>query len=363
MKTVIVTGSAGLVGSECVRFYASREFRVVGIDNDQRSEFFGPAASTMPLRERLKADFPEYIHVSASVVNSEKLNDTFEDHRGDIVAVIHTAAQPSHDWAASNPHIDFSVNAYGTLNVLETARMHCQKAAAFVFTSTNKVYGDRPNEMRFENLKKRCEPSTWEHDSALASDNGFSETLSIDQSTHSLFGASKLAADILVQEYGRYFGMNTVAFRCGCLTGPGHAGARQHGFLSYLVRCAVRGEPYTVIGYKGKQVRDNLHAADLVEAFDAYIRNPKPGAVYNMGGGRANSCSVREAIAMVEKITGKAMTVRYDDTPRVGDHQWWITDTRKFQLDYPEWRVTRGLEAILREMVDGYTRHETANLP
>ncbi len=353
MKTIIVTGSAGLVGSECVQYYASREFRVIGIDNDMRSRFFGAEASTLSVRRRLQSQIPGYEHIDADIRKSV-IDDVFEENGAKITAVIHTAAQPSHDWAASDPHADFGVNAVGTLNLLEATRRHCPKAA-FVFTSTNKVYGDRPNQ--FELLEEwgsridcvgimRESPGMDFHDGL----HGLAEHLSIDQSTHSLFGVSKTAADLLVQEYGRYFGMPTVSFRCGCLTGPAHAGTKLHGFLSYLVRCAVTGTPYTVIGYKGKQVRDNLHSADLVAAFDAYIQNPKPGEVYNMGGGRENSCSVREAIALTEEVTGRQIEVKYDDTPRIGDHKWWITDTRKFRRDYPAWSVTRGMRQIVEEI-------------
>lgn len=354
MNTIIITGSAGLVGSEAVRFYAAREFRVVGIDNDMRSQFFGPEASTVGVREMLQAEFPEYIHVNGSIIDSALLADVFEDERRNIVAVIHAAGQPSHDWAASDPHIDFSVNAYGTLSMLEATRRYAHRAA-FVFTSTNKVYGDTPNQQAIFEQETRYE-NAYFADFGEKMEHGIGEWMSVDACTHSLFGASKLAADILVQEYGRYFGMNTAAFRCGCLTGAAHAGAKQHGFLSYLVRCAMTDTPYEIIGYKGKQVRDNLHAADLVQAFDAYIRNPKPGAVYNIGGGRVNSCSVIEAIRLVEQISGRKLRTTYNETARLGDHRWWITDTRKFQRDYPEWRVTRNLEQIIGEMVNGHIR-------
>lgn len=356
MKTAIVTGSAGLVGSEAARFYAQREFRVAGIDNDMRSKFFGTGASTKDTSHVLES-LPNYQHHDCDIRDENQLRVLFDRCR-DIAAVIHTAAQPSHDWAAENPRLDFAINATGTLSLLEWTRQRAPKAA-FIFTSTNKVYGDRPNctlgHWREEETRWELKDFDYETESWWADEGrGFAEEMPIDHCTHSLFGASKLAADILVQEYGRYFGMNTVAFRCGCLTGPAHAGAKQHGFLSYLVRCCMLGEPYTVIGYKGKQVRDNLHAADLVNAFDAYLRNPKPGAVYNMGGGRENSCSVREAIALVERISGKKMQVSYDDKARVGDHQWWITDTSKFRQDYPAWRVERGLEQIVAEMVEAY---------
>jgi CDP-paratose 2-epimerase len=351
MRTIIVTGSAGLVGSECVRYYCNREFQVIGVDDDHRAKFFGPEASVAATRDALIREFKNYTHFEIDVATA-----ALTPFRGDCIAIIHTAAQPSHDWASSDPSEDWRVNATGTLGMLEWARKYAPKAA-FIFTSTNKVYGDGPNELELRDGESRVEAFEWGYDNEIPSRsllNGFDESLSIDQCKHSLFGCSKLAADILVQEYGHYFGMNTVSFRCGCLTGPAHMGTKLHGFLSYLVRCAMMGEPYTVIGYNGKQVRDNLHSADLVAAFDEYIKAPRPGEVYNMGGGRDNSCSVREAIRLVEEVSGKAIDVRYEDEPRIGDHKWWITDTRKFQGHYPDWSVKIGLRETVRQIVEAY---------
>ncbi len=355
MSTILVTGSAGLIGSESARHFAAQGHQVIGIDNDLRSKFFGPDASTLSVRQRLQASIPGYEHIDADIRNRNIIDEVFASY--EFSAVIHTAAQPSHDWAASDPHTDFGVNAVGTLNLLEATRRHCPNAA-FVFTSTNKVYGDRPNEREFSDCSEDFNipylvPVAGPNDGDF---QGFDESLSIDQSKHSLFGASKVAADILVQEYGRYFGMPTVAFRCGCLTGPAHAGTKMHGFLSYLVKCAVSGTPYVVIGYQGKQVRDNLHSADLVAAFDEYIQAPRPGEVYNMGGGRENSCSVREAIKLVEEVTGRQIEVQYDDNARQGDHKWWISDTRKFRRDYPGWKVSRSLTQIVEEIVAQFSK-------
>lgn len=353
MNTIIVTGSAGLVGSECVRYFAAREFRVVGIDNDMRSRLFGADASVSHQADLLRLQHRNYEHLDGDFRNIWRLIDG--PYAESVRAIVHCAGQPSHDWAAHDPIADFSINASGTLELLEFARQRLPHAA-FIFTSTNKVYGDRPNEWKLFEDESRFEPYPLREadQSDCCLEFGINESLSIDACIHSLFGASKLAADILVQEYGRYFGMNTVAFRCGCITGAAHAGAKQHGFLSYLVRCAMTDTPYEIIGYKGKQVRDNIHAADLVAALDCYLKKPTPGAVYNMGGGRANSCSVREAIALVERISGKKLRTSYTDTPRVGDHQWWITDVRKFQRDYPGWNVTRNLEQIIIEIVESY---------
>jgi CDP-paratose 2-epimerase len=278
------------------------------------------------------------------------INRIFEHYGSSIAAVIHAAAQPSHDWAAREPLTDFSVNATGTLNLLEATRRHARDAA-FIFCSTNKVYGDAPNRLLYQSLPTRYEPT-----SVLFRD-GLTELMSIDQSMHSVFGASKVAADIMAQEYGRYFDMNTGVFRGGCLTGQHHAGAKLHGFLSYLVRCIVHDEPYTIFGYNGKQVRDNIHASDMVAAFVAFMITPRPGEVYNIGGGRANSCSVIEAIKMVEKEHGRqANHITYSGIARRGDHKWWITDLGKIRRHYPNWDITIGLQDIIREMV----YHETS---
>src|SRR6266516_2192125 len=294
MQTIIVTGSSGLIGSETAKRFAREGRRVIGIDNDMRAQFFGAEASTKATRDELVKNLPEYEHHELDIRDAKSIGALFAKHRGKIRAVIHTAAQPSHDWAARDPQTDFGVNALGTLNLLEAAREHAPDVP-FVFCSTNKVYGDTPNRLPLEELEKRLE---------LPQDHpyygGIDTSMSIDDSTHSLFGVSKAAADLLVQEYGRYFDMPTVCFRGGCLTGPQHAGAQLHGFLAYLMKCTVTGTPYTVFGYGGKQVRDNIHSADMVACFEAFQRAPRAGAVYNMGGGRRSNCSMIEAIEICE---------------------------------------------------------------
>ncbi len=346
MSVAVVTGSAGLIGSEAVRMLSTNGYHVVGIDNDMRRHFFGEEASTRPVRFWLEQHLPNYEHHNVDIRDREAIEKIFARYAGDVRIVIHTAAQPSHDWAARDPYCDFSVNATGTLTLLETTRRFARDAS-FIFTSTNKVYGDNPNRLPFVEL-----PTRWE----IAEDHpyfehGIDEQMSVDHTTHSLFGASKLAADALVQEYGRYFGMNTVCFRGGCLTGPAHRGAPLHGFLAYLVKCAVSGQPYTILGYKGKQVRDNIHARDLVNMFWHYHQEPRPGEVYNAGGGRHSHCSILEVIAICERILGRKMDVRYQERPRVGDHIWYVSDTRKFRSHYPDWHYTYDLEAIVREMI------------
>lgn len=348
LKTVIVTGSAGLVGSECVRYFSPRCERVIGIDNNMRRTLYGDEASTARTAMELQRDYGNYFHRCADIRRYDEIEWAFDTERENVSAVIHCAAQPSHDWAARDPFTDFDINARGTLNLLEATRKHCPEAA-FVFMSTNKVYGDGPNAI--EHLHEDFSGLRIEYET-----NGIDETFPVDSCTHSLFGCSKLAADLYVQEYGRYFGMNTVCFRGGCLTGPAHAGTKLHGFLSYLVKCCVTGTPYEVIGYGGKQVRDNIHSADLVTAFDAFIQNPKPGSVYNIGGGRDNSCSVLEAILLAEEITGKKMQVTFKDEPRIGDHKWWITDNGKFRADYPEWKITKSLRDIVAEIAAAFER-------
>jgi CDP-paratose 2-epimerase len=350
MSVVLITGSAGLIGAEAVRFFAGEGFDIVGIDNDMRRVFFGNEASTAWSRQRLETEVKNYHHVDGDIRDVDMLSRVFARYGSAIAAVIHTAAQPSHDWAASDPQTDFAINANGTLNLLEAARHHCPQAA-FVFTSTNKVYGDAPNALPLVEHELRWEVSP-EHRFAA---HGIDESMSVDLCLHSLFGASKLSADVVVQEYGRYFGMNTACFRGGCLTGPGHSGAKLHGFLAYLAKCAVAGDPYTVLGYKGKQVRDNIHSYDLVNAFWHYIRTPRHGAVYNIGGGRHANCSMLEAIAACERLTGKPMNWSYSDQNRTGDHVWWISDVRRFQSDHPDWQYRYDIDAMLAEIVDGLT--------
>lgn len=345
MSTVLVTGSAGLIGSESVRFFANLGFNVIGVDNDMRSFFFGQSASTLWNRDLLKETYGDkYHHFDADIRDRTAIEAIFKEHSSDISLIIHTAAQPSHDWAANDPHIDFTVNANGTLVLLEATRQFCPNAV-FIFTSTNKVYGDTPNFLPLEELETR-----WE----IAADHpyapGIDESMTIDNSKHSLFGASKVAADILVQEYGKYFDMKTASFRGGCLTGPAHSGAKLHGFLAYLMRCTITGEPYTIFGYRGKQVRDNIHSYDLVNAFYHFYQNPRSGEVYNIGGSRHSNCSMLEAITMCEKLSGKTLQYSYTDDNRSGDHIWYISDVRKFQSHYPQWHYKYNLEDILQDI-------------
>jgi CDP-paratose 2-epimerase len=344
MRTVIVTGSAGLVGSETVKRFAQEGARVVGIDNDMRTRLFGPEASTKKTRDDLIAKVRNYEHYDLDIRNAAAVAELFKRYRGKIDAVVHTASQPSHDWAARDPQTDFTVNANGSLNLLEGARTFAPEAP-FIFTSTNKVYGDTPNRLPLQEL-----PTRWEIEPGHEYEPGISETMSIDYSKHSLFGASKAAADLLVQEYGRYFGMPTVSFRGGCLTGPAHAGTELHGFLSYLMICAVKNRPYRVFGYRGKQVRDNIHSFDLVEAFVEFIRSPRVAEVYNIGGSRHSNCSMLEAIGLCENISGRKLSWNYEETHRIGDHIWWISDVRKFQKHYPSWKFRYSLREILEEI-------------
>lgn len=347
MDIAIVTGSAGLIGAAACRFFAEKGFKVVGIDNDMRSYFFGPEASTDWCRAKLESEIPNYSHKQVDIRERQSIDKIFAEYNSDIKIVIHTAAQPSHDWAAKEPFTDFSVNADGTLVILEATRQYCPKAV-FIFTSTNKVYGDTPNYLPLIEGETRWECST-EHRFA---EHGIDESMSIDQCKHSLFGASKVAADILVQEYGRYFDLKTAIFRGGCLTGPGHSGAMLHGFLAYLMKCAISSQPYTIYGYKGKQVRDNIHSYDLVNCFYHFYQNPRIAEVYNMGGSRFANCSMLEAIALCEKITGKKMNYSYSDQARSGDHIWWISDVRKFEQHYPEWKFKFTIEHTLAQIHD-----------
>ncbi len=345
MSVAVVTGSSGLVGSETVSFLLAKGLQVVGIDNDMRAYFFGTGASTSWNTARLKK-LENFTSVSADIRDESAISRVFSELGTNLSLVVHTAAQPSHDWAAREPLTDFSVNATGTLILLEATRRHAPDAT-FIFTSTNKVYGDTPNHLPLVEKEMRYEvdPS---HPYAT---HGIDEQMTLDQSKHSLFGASKVAADILVQEYGRYFGMKTGVFRGGCLTGPAHSGAELHGFLAYLVECVVKEKPYRVIGYKGKQVRDNIHSFDLVNAFWSFFQNPRPAAVYNMGGSRHSNCSVLEAISLIQKIAGKSLSFTVEETSRSGDHIWWVSDVRKFQQHYPDWEYRYDLNAILSEMV------------
>lgn len=346
MSTVVVTGSSGLVGSAATAFFSGKGFNVVGIDNDSRKQFFGDEASTKATGLALQSSLKNFSLHEIDIRDFALLDQLFGSLGEEIFAVIHCAAQPSHDWAARDPMTDFGINAVGTLNLLEATRKHSPDAR-FVFMSTNKVYGDRPNSFEYEERESRWSPikaSRWEV--------GFDESLSIDDSTHSLFGVSKASADLLVQEYGRYFGLKTVAFRGGCLTGPDHAGVALHGFLSYLVKCIVHGRSYTIFGHKGKQVRDNIHTKDLVEAFWHYIESPSVGAVFNIGGGIEANVSMIEAIEIAQSIAKRNLDFQISSEARKGDHIWYVSDTSRFQAAYPGWKISIGIQQILEEMVD-----------
>jgi CDP-paratose 2-epimerase len=346
MKVAIITGSAGLIGSEAAKFFHGKGFKIVGIDNNMREYFFGASASTAKNVIKLSEELEYYEHHNCDIRDYADIELVFKKYGQDIDIVIHTAAQPSHDWAAREPFTDFGVNANGTLNILEAARQYAPKAV-FIFTSTNKVYGDTPNYLPLIEGETR-----WEVDpSHKYARDGIDESMSIDNSKHSIFGASKVAADIMVQEYGKYFGMKTVVFRGGCLTGPAHSGAELHGFLAYLVLCAVNNKPYTIFGYKGKQVRDNIHSKDLIAAFWQYYQNPRPGEVYNMGGSRHSNISMIEAIAMIKEISGYELNYTLSEEARIGDHIWYVSDVGKFKAHYPEWKYEYDIKTILTEMI------------
>ena len=340
---VLVTGSNGLIGSEAVLHYDALGCQVFGIDNNMRAEFFGPKGDTTWNLERLRSRTHHFEHHGIDIRDKDSVFRFFEANRPDLV--IHCAAQPSHDKAKDIPILDFEVNASGTLHLLEATRRHSPEAV-FIHMSTNKVYGDVPNEKPLVEKETR-----WEY-ADPADHDGIDETCRLDRCTHSLMGASKTAADIMAQEYGRYFGLRVGVFRGGCLTGPAHSGVQLHGFLNYLVRVAVSGERYTVFGYKGKQVRDNIHSSDVIAAFEAFRSNPRPGEVYNLGGGRANSVSMLEAIARLEQLTGRPVNWSYADQNRIGDHICYISNLGKLKRDYPGWDIRRSLDSILGEMVE-----------
>lgn len=342
---VIVTGSCGLIGSEAVRYYDKRAELVVGIDNNMRAEFFGKDGDTTWVRDRLEVECPKYKHLSVDIRDRERIFGIIDELKPNLI--IHCAAQPSHDLAARIPCVDFEVNAVGTLNLLEATKTSASDAV-FIFMSTNKVYGDAPNNISLMELETR-----WDYDDPSYV-NGIPESFSIDQSKHSLFGASKVAADVMVQEYGRYFGMKTVAFRGGCLTGPGHSGAELHGFLSYFFKAALNGRRYTIYGYKGKQVRDQIHSIDVISAFDEFYKNPKCGAVYNLGGGKDNSVSILESFDRVEQLLGKKIHYEYSDQNRIGDHICYYSDLAKLKNDFPNWTITRSLDDIFEEFARSY---------
>lgn len=344
MKYVIITGSSGLVGSEAVSFFHQKGFKVIGIDNNLRLFFFGKSASTNWKKKFQIKNFKNFFYYKIDIRNYNKLERLFLKYRSKVKCIIHAAAQPSHDWAAKDSKTDFAVNALGTLNLLELTRKYCPKAV-FIFVSTNKVYGDTPNRMKFTETKTRFE---------IQKNNkfydGIDESMSIDQSTHSLFGVSKSYADLATQEYGRNIGLKTGVFRLGCITGGSHSGAELHGFLSYLVRANLKKIPYTIYGYKGKQVRDNIHALDLVKCFWEFFKNPKKGEVYNIGGGRNNSCSVLEAMKIIEQKTKIKFTFKISRQNRVGDHIWYISNNKKFKKEYRNWKVRINLTEIIEDI-------------
>ena len=346
MGVIIVTGSSGLIGSETVKFFADQGHDVIGLDNNMRKYFFGEDGSTSWQTTQLQK-LKNFSHKEVDIRDGDALKKLFGHYGKDLTAVIHTAAQPSHDWAAKEPLTDFTVNAVGTVELLEATRQFA-KDAVFIFISTNKVYGDTPKFLPLVEQDRR-----WEVDESHSfAAHGIDETMSIDQCKHSVFGASKVAADVMVQEYGRYFDMKTATFRGGCLTGPAHSGAELHGFLAYLAKCVVTGRPYTVFGYKGKQVRDNIHSADLVSCFAEFMKAPRAGEVYNIGGSRHSNCSMLEAISMMEELAGKTLNYSLSDEARSGDHIWWISDVRKFQNHFPNWKYQYGMYEIVKEIVE-----------
>jgi CDP-paratose 2-epimerase len=347
MGVAVITGSSGLIGSEAALHFAAIGLDVVGVDNDMRQVFFGPEASTDWNRARLERELgASYTHRSIDVRDRDAVFELFRELGSTVELVIHAAAQPSHDWAAQEPLVDFDINAVGTLNVLEAFHQF-SPGAVLIFTSTNKVYGDRPNTLPLIELETR-----WEIDPGHTYVNGIREDMSIDASLHSIFGASKVAADVLVQEFGRYYGLRTACFRGGTLTGPHHSAAELHGFLAYVMRCTMTGTPYNVYGYKGKQVRDAIHSHDLIRAFDEVFRAPRVAEVYNIGGGRFSNASVLEAIDLAQEIVGEELEWSYVDENRIGDHIWWIGDNAHFESHYPNWRLEYDVRHILEEIRD-----------
>lgn len=347
MKKALITGSSGLIGSEVAEFFSRQGFVVHGLDNNQRAAFFGPSGDTRWRQQQLQKTIPGFHHHELDIRDRQGILNLVKSVRP--AAIIHTAAQPSHDRAATIPFDDFDTNAGGTLNLLEAARQYCPEAP-FVHMSTNKVYGDRPNLIALVEEKSR-----WDYADPAFSE-GISESFSIDQSKHSLFGASKVAADVMVQEYGRYFGMPTCCLRGGCLTGPNHSSVELHGFLSYLTKCNLEEREYTIFGYQGKQVRDNIHAEDVARFIHAFVQNPRSGEVYNLGGGKENSCSILEAFALVEVYSGKTQRYGYTDEPRSGDHICYYSDLRKMKEHFPGWKITHSLPAIVAEIVTAWQR-------
>ena len=347
MKIALITGSSGLVGSESVEFFIKKKFMVIGIDNDFRKFFFGKSASTKWVKSFLEKKYNKnYKHFNSDITKIDEIEKIFKKYKNKIKVVIHSAAQPSHDWAASNPELDFKVNAIGTLNLLNLTKKYLNKRIPFIYMSTNKVYGDNPNKLKMKKKKLRFELAN--NDNYL---NGINEKMSIDNCVHSFFGVSKLSADLMVQEFGVNFGMNTVCFRAGCITGSKHSGAKLHGFLSYLVKSCLKEKKYTIIGYEGKQVRDNIHSSDLVNCFWEYYKNPRKGMVYNIGGGRKCSCSIIEAINIIEKNAKIKVKLKVLKKARTGDHIWWITDNKKFMKDYPNFKIRYNIEKVIEELI------------
>ncbi|HVW97767.1 MAG TPA: NAD-dependent epimerase/dehydratase family protein [Mucilaginibacter sp.] len=347
MKKIIVTGSSGLVGSEVSMYFSSRGYEIHGIDNNQRAIFFGPQGDTRWNQQRLQQELTNFNHHELDIRDRQGIINKIKEIKPDVI--VHTAAQPSHDRAAAIPFDDFDTNAVGTLNLLEATRQGAPDAV-FIHMSTNKVYGDAPNKIKLKELETR-----WDYDDE-AYEHGISESFTIDQSKHSLFGASKVAADIMVQEYGRYFNMATCVLRGGCLTGPNHSGVELHGFLSYLVKCNLEGKKYSVFGYKGKQVRDNIHSHDIVLFMEAFVNAPRCGEVYNLGGGKANTCSIFEAFAITEKFSGQAQIYEYVDKNREGDHICYYSDLRKMKSHYPQWDITITLEETINQIVQSWKK-------
>ena len=344
MSVALITGSCGLVGAESVEFFSKKKFIIIGIDNDSRRKFFGSKASVNWKKKELKKKFKNYHHKQTDITNYKSLEKIFKRYRNKIKLIIHAAAQPSHDYAKKNIKLDFSINAQGTLNLLELTRKYCFNSP-FIFMSTNKIYGDNPNKLRLKEKKLRWEPKNKKN---LI---GFDEKLSIDNCTHSFFGVSKSYADLLVQEYGKNFGLKTVCFRAGCITGPNHSGTELHGFLSYLTKKCLKDKSYNIIGHKGKQVRDNIHSLDLINCFWEFYKKPASGEVYNIGGGPYSNCSILEAINFIEKIKKINIRKKFIRKSRVGDHIWYVSNIRKFKKDYPNWKQKYNTKKILLELI------------
>ena len=349
MSVALITGSSGLVGSEAVKFFCNKGFDVVGIDNNLRKFFFGNDGSTSWVKKKLEHDYKNFLNYDVDVRNFSNLEKIFKKYKKKISVIIHCAAQPSHDYGKNYPIIDFNINATGTLNLLELTKKFCPDSC-FIFMSTNKVYGDNPNNLKIYETKNRFE---LKKNSKYY--NGINESFSIDNCIHSFFGVSKTYADLMVQEYGRNVGLKTVSFRGGCITGPNHSGAKLHGFLSYLIKSCISEKKYTLIGYNGKQVRDNLHSNDLINCFWEYYKKPNRGEIYNIGGGRYSNCSILEALNLVEQIKKIEIKKKIIRTPRVGDHIWYISDTAKFQKHYPKWKQKYNTKKIIEELIDSHS--------